>query len=635
MNTVVIHRPLHSDIAVAIKENSQIEQQFMGKDIVQLYFERNTAISLHLGDYVEVFDKKYYLNTAPVIKKLSSNLYEYQCVFESRLYDFSKVAFLDKDATGIHISHEFYLTGQFQDFINVLKNNIERVFMSGVWTFDVDVSNTDTLTLSFTENNCQQALLRICEEFGVEFKYLEITSKPVLFIRDEVTEETTYNFEYGKGKGLYSLTRNSASANNLTTRLYAFGSSRNLGPNYRNYSPRLRLPGAERPILERHRDKDVAEYPFNWIYGYTTAAYVQLQVVENGQYVDYGEIKTGEDFNNSFLLYDHRDRPDFPLPQQFEFKAWNVPGQYYWSDGSSSGIPDSPDYLENEQAIEKYGVVERVVIFDEVYPHREGTVTSVGTNFLQFYDSNMFNLNMVNNEGESIYLLPGLDAKIKFNTGKLAGYEFVISQYKHDIKQFTINPITDERGLRLPHETESEFQIHTGDKYVILDVLLPDEYLITAENELLSKAQAWLEKYSNEQVSYDLSVDQKYVQINGITLSVGNKITVIDQPLGVDNSLRVVELRRNLVHESKYEIKLSDTVFIQSSRLKYLRVGIDKLSLKNSTVEIQQGDSLVLVAPPESNNSEGAVGNVAFDDDYMYLCVTENKWKRAPIMGNW
>jgi len=588
MNTVVIHRPLHSDIAVAIKENSQLEQQFMNKDIVQLFFETETSISLNLGDYIEVFGKTYFLNTAPVIRKLSSNLYEYNCVFESYFYDLSKAAFLDTDATGIHLTHEFYLVGMFQDFINVILNNVERVFGADFWTFDVDVSTTDYKTLSFSENNCQQALLRVCEEFGVEFKFLETIDGPVIQIRDDVSLDSIYSFEYGKGKGLYNLTRNKATSNNLTTRLYVFGSTKNLGPNYRNYSPRLRLP-PEQVLFVEVTNYNLYNFPPQvLVIGNTSAAFVRLQIVENSQWVDYGIVKSGSEFNATYLVYDHTDRPGMPVPQMFRIKAWNTEGQYVYSDGTSEGLPETPDFIENDEAITKYGVIERTLIFDEVFPHREGTVTAVGFDYRQFNDSEMFNLSLADHEGNTLYLIPNLDPKIKFNTGKLAGYEFVISQYKHDLKQFTIRPITDERGLELPHPSESEFQIHPGDKYVILDINLPNEYIETAENELKSKALAWLGKYSNEQVSYELSLDQKYVNDNNITFPVGNKITVLDQQLGINDKLRIVEVRRNLVFEHKYEVKLSDTVFVQSSRMKQFKVGVDQLSFKNTAVQVPQ-----------------------------------------------
>ncbi|MDD4374832.1 MAG: hypothetical protein PHG67_13020 [Bacteroidales bacterium] len=45
--------------------------------------------------------------------------------------------------------------------------------------------------------------------------------------------------------------------------------------------------------------------------------------------------------------------------------------------------------------------------------------------------------------------------------------------------------------------------------------------------------------------------------------------------------------------------------------------------------------SLELVNPPAGNNDAGTIGQIAFDDDYMYLCTGTNIWKRVPLMGNW
>ena len=50
-----------------------------------------------------------------------------------------------------------------------------------------------------------------------------------------------YTFKYGKGKGLYSLTRENVSASNIVTRLKVRGSTENITNKYR--SNRLLLPG--------------------------------------------------------------------------------------------------------------------------------------------------------------------------------------------------------------------------------------------------------------------------------------------------------------------------------------------------------------------------------------------------------
>lgn len=671
MKDILIHRPLRNNITVPLKQNSQLERKFMADDIVKLFFERPTSIDLKIGDYVEVFNRKYFLNTVPVAIKKARTLYEYNCVFESRFYDLGKVTFLDTDATGIHITHEFYLTGKINDFVNVIRNNIQRVYGEESWVFDIDVSNDEYLTLSFSENNCQQALIKICDEFGVEFKFAEVSETPTIYIKDDVSVLTENTFKYGKGEGLYSITRNKATANNLTTRLFVFGSSKNLGPNYRNYSSRLKLPpvipiyvefrninrfttpilyiigktnadkvqlqikpgdlwqdygssmsgnqfnvyylsytlppgepepdfrikawndgvafyvysdGTTSGLPDDNAEVEMTSYTNNptsvHFFGTTNAANVQLQYYSGNlkKYVDYGDVMAGSYFNVYYLAYTKGD--DTPEPQVFRIKAWNTKGRYVFSDGTSQ--IDSPEYLENDAAVSKFGILERTVIFDDIYPHREGSVTSLGPEFRMFADNTMFDLSLTDANGNTTYLIPGLEAKVHFNTGKLAGYEFVISFFDTATKMFTLRSITDERGLQLPNPDEAEFQIHVGDKYVILDINLPYSYINAAEQKLLQKANSWLEKYSNEQVSYLVEVDEKYVKDNSIAFKEGDKINLYDTQLGVDEALRIVDLTRSLVSEYQYTLKLSDSFYIQSSRSKYAKAGVDSLSLKNS-----------------------------------------------------
>ena len=137
----------------------------------------------------------------------------------------------------------------------------------------------------------------------------------------------------------------------------------------------------------------------------------------------------------------------------------------------------------------------------------------------------------------------------------------MISQYDHPTRTFTLSKLVDERGLELPNPDESAFHISVGDKYVILDIFLPQSYIDTAEAELLDRATDWLNKYSNEQVAYELDVDEFFVKQHNSTFPVGSKIRVIDNALGLDDLLRITECRRNLVSEYKYDVKISDTVY--------------------------------------------------------------------------
>lgn len=77
----------------------------------------------------------------------------------------------------------------------------------------------------------------------------------------------------------------------------------------------------------------------------------------------------------------------------------------------------------------------------------------------------MFDLNAKEADGKTTkYLIEGTNAKIKFESGQLAGYEFDLHSYEHGTHKFVINKFQDENGTVFPSETSGAFQISVGDK---------------------------------------------------------------------------------------------------------------------------------------------------------------------------
>lgn len=67
-----------------------------------------------------------------------------------------------------------------------------------------------------------------------------------------------------------------------------------------------------------------------------------------------------------------------------------------------------------------------------------------------------------------------------------------------------------------------------------------------------------------------------------------------------------------------------------------LAFGSDKRAVLKSASEVI-GDnaaavrSAIIVDPPDAADSEGTSGQIAFDEDYIYVCVAEDTWMRAAI----
>lgn len=222
-------------------------------------------------------------------------------------------------------------------------------------------------------------------------------------------------------------------------------------------------------------------------------------------------------------------------------------------------------YIENKDAVNKFGIIENVINFEDIYPTRVGNVSSLGKKYYQFTDNDMFNLNEKDENGTK-WLIPEVNAKVHFQTGNLAGYEFDISSYDHNTHTLSIIPIDDERGLKLPNETYKAFQISPGDTYKLLDINLPQSYIDDAEKRLLKKGNEYYAQNSQPYVEYSLSIDSLFLKKREgkgtVTnfFQVGDYIKIKDLDIGVDKSIRIKSFTRDLLNPYKYELTISDTV---------------------------------------------------------------------------
>lgn len=225
-------------------------------------------------------------------------------------------------------------------------------------------------------------------------------------------------------------------------------------------------------------------------------------------------------------------------------------------------------YIEDKGISDKFGIFEATKYFDNIKPTFDGKVTAIYTdNVLKFRDDNMFDLNEKEADGKTTkYLLPGVAAKIHFNTGNLAGYEFNVQKYDHATRTFTIIKLKDERGDEFPSKVAEAFQIAEGDKYKILDVTLPQRYIDEAEAKLQTESDIYYKQNSQPKVKYGLSISKEYLRnlvggSEGVNIfSPGDYIPVKDKSLNVDKSVRIKSLVRNLLDPYAYTLTISDTI---------------------------------------------------------------------------
>lgn len=249
-------------------------------------------------------------------------------------------------------------------------------------------------------------------------------------------------------------------------------------------------------------------------------------------------------------------------------------------------------YLEKN--VEKYGIVEAAKVWDDIYPHRTGKITAVNAgNFYTFKDSSIdFD---VNNQ-----LLPGVAAKVTFNTGQLQGYTFDIQRFDYANKEFTILKNKDEKSLDVP---SNEIRPGIGDEYVLVDIQMPQSYINKAEADLKNAAQEMLSTYSEPLIEFNVTCDPIYFRKKKLTVNIGDLVWVTDANLEINKRIRVTSFTRSFINEYDFELTLSDGVATQPVQELYNNTGSNSREIDSINQRLNN-----------RNSENNFIGNVYMPD---------------------
>lgn len=457
MDTLSIYRGTTLVETIKPDDSSSQYKKVMGENELRLAFRMAYYTNFRINDFCTAFGETYKINALPQVTKISRFLYEYNMTMQAEGFDLLKAQYL------LFKACDFSLMGNTDTFIDLIISNANRI--SPGW-IKGQVIPSSYKNLTFKTDNCYSALSIIANgfdtEFSIEGKTIHLTQR---------SKDTGLTLKHGKFNGLYEIVRTNVDNTNVFTRLYAYGSNKNLPTDYRG-GTRLKMQFVNVPAF------------YNPLTNRTRPA-----IIDPGDYI---ELNTGT-----------------------------------------------------------YGIIEATQIFEDIYPHRTGTVTSVNAaNILKIIDSSLnFDINAK--------LMPGTAAKITFNTGQLAGYTFNISAYNNTTKEITIIPNHDETALDIPSLL---IKPAIGDTYVLIDIIMPDSYVLAAEEELKNKAISALALASEPQLQYSLTPDPIWIFNKGITLNIGDMVWFIDSEMEIRRQVRIVSALRNILKDTTYTIELSDVV---------------------------------------------------------------------------
>lgn len=545
------------DINGAVKAEAhelEYEGNFGGTRQVSLTISSPTPIEWAVTDYLVYRGETFTLRHLPARKKqarvlTSGEAFVYEnMVFYSPIDELASVEFLDVVLEDNNLHYTALPTFDFycetvQDLADRLQANLDRVYTGdSKWT--VEVYGTPEFTpqsLSFSKQKCSQVLEMLANDHGVTY-----TSEGRTITINPLPITVAHPFKYGKGEGLSSIEMSGADDNELITRLRVYGSTRNLPHRY-----------------------------YNKLY----------------RQVNTGEIKYFENPPENASLWALHISETMYLP--------NLMLPMFRATGADA-------YIEDAEKIAKYGLREGSVFFDgsgeeeEIYPTIEdmtaeilteaGVATTATGNLDEVWsvenptDNGVLPENGTLDAKDSYFSVwikdVGFDindylttetAQISMKSGFCAGRDFeIVECEKKVLLNATYYVLTCKRVVdndiwfAFPNTT---YPIQQGDKFVLLNIKMPETYVIVASQRLLEKGTGYYELNSQPNYVYNPEIDSvNALRKPGVAelLKEGKLMILVDDDLGITKSVRITSLKITEGEElaPQYEVTLSDKLSV-------------------------------------------------------------------------
>lgn len=453
---------------------------FMAERACTSTFISDAKINFDVFDYIDYRGERFELELLPTVKKISKHQYSYDLNFVSLKYELERCMMRNIVPSDNGIVYPTPLVVEFTGTVKYLAERIQAC-LDAMYGKDIW-----SITLSEGVDSEEKNISMSNQNCWSALSLVNTEYKLNYFVKGRsVTiggaEPVVNNvFEYGKGKGLYEIERISDADTGIVTKLRAYGGTRNL---------------------------------------------------------DYSYPKKPE-------------WTDSILPANYALSPLRLMLPSFKTDGVTDFV------LASNEAIAKYGIREGVITYDDIYPSITGMKNSAGqaideiksvdaitsetqpTFTVQLYDLG-FDLN------ES---LTTDEAQLSMKSGALQGYAFTITKivkasdgsYTLTLGRNTLEE-ADTDNFTVPNK---DWNMKAGDKFVLLNILMPQEYIRAAENRLLERAKEYIAKYSITNYSYNIGVDEIFMARNANfynEIMEGKRLTVNDPEMGIDHENVIIQ----------------------------------------------------------------------------------------------
>ena len=274
-------------------------------------------------------------------------------------------------------------------------------------------------------------------------------------------------------------------------------------------------------------------------------------------------------------------------------------------------LPADTPYIDSYPDMTTEEAIEDVVVFDDVYPRRVGTLSDVQTVDRKVEnpgegEAETFKAYQYKDTGllfKDEYILEGQELEITFQSGKLNGMQFgVIFDPENKDEQLWEIVRNENYGRPLPDDT---IRPENGDQYILsgFDIqLVSDQYIPAAEQELKEKAQAYADKAVKDDGTYSATLRSTWVYADQIarTFEFGQRINLVD-----DAYFDSGRISRVLGWELNLDIPYDSPVYTIGESMPYSRIGeiedrVDTLTYKGQTYAGMGGSSVYVIRTNDS-----------------------------------
>lgn len=236
-------------------------------------------------------------------------------------------------------------------------------------------------------------------------------------------------------------------------------------------------------------------------------------------------------------------------------------------------LPGGAKYVDLPDLVEKYGVIHHYEqeAFSGIYPRRVGEVSSVRSEEVEDSDGKPFTIWYFKDDSLTFdpndYEIGGLVKHVSFQEGsELAGlgaedghyFEVNYDSETHEFEIITTWPYDDDR--QLPGDT---LVPQPGDKYILWNIRMPDEYYTLAEKEFQTSVEEYNRKHVQDVSLYKGGTDHVWIEETGTELEIGRRVRLKSQEyfpsLGYRDS-RITRISRSVNLPSQMDIEISDAL---------------------------------------------------------------------------